>query len=251
MLKQTPSSEPGQRTEWNVRDSTATVLVVRLNTGANSSGTELTKAVAERLHKPVITIDVDDPQESGHLAGWLATLNADSSVNVAGPRESESPGIYRKTLALLNSVPLQLFAGSRTYKRYLWSDAWMFQAIAIASHAAPASLSDILGAADAVNHALPTDDELHGAFVRLTQDGFVEEIGDTFHLTDRVPREVVAAIVGKGWHAGRTAAERFLDAEPWTTHTNIRDARNAVVYAGLTSARIQQADRDYRRRSKR
>jgi hypothetical protein len=251
MLKETPSREPGQRTEWNVRDSTATVLIAPSNTGVSSIGTELTKAVAERLRKPVITIDVDDARESGRLAGWLAGLDADSSVNVAGPRESESPGVYRKTLALLNALPLQLFAASRTHRRYLWSDAWMFQAIAIASHGTPASLSEILGVADAVNHAMPTDDELHGAFVRLTEDGFIEEVGGRFQLTDRVPRGVITAIVGKGWRAGRSAAERFLDAEPWTPQTNVRDARNLVVYPGLTSARIQQADREYRRRIKR
>jgi hypothetical protein len=250
MLKQTPSGEPDQRTEWNVRDSTATVLVMALNPRVSSTGTELAKAAAERLRKAVVTIDVDDPQESGRLAGWLASLDADSSVNVAGPRESDCPGIYRKTLVLLNSLPLQLFAAGMS-KPFLWSDAWIFQAIAIASHAAPARLSEILGAADAVNHALPTDDELHGAFARLTEHGFIAEVGDTFQLTGRVPGEVIAAIVGKGWRAGRTAAERFLDAEPWTPQTNVRDPRNAVVYPRLTSARILQADREYRRRLKR
>jgi len=250
MLKQTPSREPDQRTEWNVRDSTATVLVMTLNPRVSSTGTELAKAAAERLRKAVVTIDVDDPQESGRLAGWLASLDADSSVNVAGPRESDCPGIYRKTLVLLNSLPLQLFAAGMS-KPFLWSDAWILQAIAIASHAAPARLSEILGAADAVNHALPTDDELHGAFARLTEHGFIAEVADTFQLTGRVPREVIAAIVGKGWRAGRSAAERFLDAERWTPQTNVRDPRNAVVYPGLTPARIQQADRDYRRRLKR
>jgi hypothetical protein len=250
ILKQTPSREPDQRTEWNVRDSAVTVLVASLSPGVSSTGTELTKAAAERLRKPVVAIDVDDPQESRRLADWLASLHADSSVNVAGPRESESPGIYRKTLVLLNSLPLHLFA-ARTSKRYLWSDAWIFQAIVIASHAAPARLSEILAAADGVNHALPTDDELHGAFARLTEDRLIVEVGDTFQLTGRVPREVIAAIVGKGWRAGRSAAERFLDAEQWTPQTNLRDPRNTVVYPPLTSARIQQADRDYRRRIKR
>jgi hypothetical protein len=30
-------------------------------------------------------------------------------LNIAGPRESESPGIYEKTLALLNSLPRESF----------------------------------------------------------------------------------------------------------------------------------------------
>jgi len=47
--------------------------------------------------------------------------------------------------------------------------------------------SDPSLSADGVNHALPTDDELHGAFARLTEHGFIAEVGDTFQLTGRVP----------------------------------------------------------------
>lgn len=135
-------------------------------------------------------------------------------------------------------------------KRFLWSDAWLFQAIAIASHARPATLSEIIGAADAVNHALPTDEELHGALLRLTADQFVEEVGDQFRLTDRVPKKIRAAIVEGGWRTGRAAASKFLDAESWNVRTNVKDPRNAVVYPGLTDVRIQQADREYRQRVK-
>src|SRR5215217_2323846 len=45
-LRETPSADPAQRTEWNVRDSDATLL---LTTGAASPGTELTREVARRL----------------------------------------------------------------------------------------------------------------------------------------------------------------------------------------------------------
>jgi len=131
---------------------------------------------------------------------------------------------------------------------YLWSDAWLLQAVALASRKQPAPLSEILGAADAVNHAMPTDDELHGALVRLTTGGFVEEIDGQFQLTARVPSAVANALVQGSWTAGRDAASVFLDAERWTPARNTRDPRNRVMYAGLTAERILEAEGEYRRR---
>src|SRR5712692_7191706 len=133
---------------------------------------------------------------------------------------------------------------------FLWSDAWILQAIALASKADAATLAQVLGSADAVNHALPTNDELHGALFRLTAGGFVEEVERRFRLTSRVPGEVVATIVGGGLDRGRDAASKFLGAEPWSVEKNVRDPRNRVQYPGLTDEWIHAADREYRRRSK-
>ena len=137
-----------------------------------------------------------------------------------------------------------------TKKSFLWSDAWLFQAVTIASHERPASLTDIIAAADDVNHALPTDDELHGAFVRLTSAGLILEMSNGFQLSDAVPLQIRNAIVGHGWNAGREAASRFLDAESWTSTGSVGDPRNTVRYPTLTAERILQADREYRTRVK-
>src|SRR5690242_10888833 len=134
---------------------------------------------------------------------------------------------------------------------YLWSDAWLLQAIAIASHEAPASLSRVLGAADGVNHAMPTDDELHGAFVRLTAGGHIEEVEEGFRLTERARAGVEQAIVAAGRSRGREAAAKYLGAEEWTPERNVRDPRNNVRYPALTDDRIRQAEREYRDRIKR
>jgi hypothetical protein len=130
---------------------------------------------------------------------------------------------------------------------YLWSDAWLFQAIGVASQKRPATLAEVLRAADDVNHALPTDDELHGALVRLTEGGFIEEIEQQFRLTERVPTHVRVAISSGGWRSGRAAAAAYLGAEDWTPETRTRDARNSVRFPSLTPERIRRADRDRRR----
>jgi hypothetical protein len=134
--------------------------------------------------------------------------------------------------------------------QFLWSDAWLFQAIALASQAGPARLSQVIGAADGVNHALPTVDELHGALVRLTAGGFVSEAEERFTITELVPLVTLSSIRNSGLQAGRRVASKFLRAEEWTPERNTRDPRNQVVYEGLTDERLHKAEREYRQRLK-
>jgi hypothetical protein len=64
-------------------------------------------------------------------------------------------------------------------------DAWMFLAIAISPRDAnPVSLSDVVAAADGVNHALTTEDELRSGINRLLHAGLVSEHESAFDLTD-------------------------------------------------------------------
>jgi hypothetical protein len=89
-LRETPSADPSQRTEWNVRDGDATLL---LTSHAASPGTELTREVARRLRRPVFTWPVHSAEDVGLFRRWLQVYTV-HTLNVAGPRESEAPGIY-------------------------------------------------------------------------------------------------------------------------------------------------------------
>lgn len=101
-LAPTPLEDPLQRTEWNVRDSDATV-VFRCQ-GASppglcrSGGTEATVLFARRLGRPLL---VSAPEDTGLLTRWVASLPHLRTLNVAGPRESECPGLYRAVRASL------------------------------------------------------------------------------------------------------------------------------------------------------
>ena len=88
-LVETPSADPAQRTEWNVRDSDATLI---LDTTARSGGTALTRQWAERLGKPLLACGLD---AAGLAAArsWLAVTEP-RRLNVAGPRASEAAEIY-------------------------------------------------------------------------------------------------------------------------------------------------------------
>ncbi|MFQ3629054.1 MAG: putative molybdenum carrier protein [Cyanobacteriota bacterium] len=93
-LKETPSPDPAQRTEWNVRDSTATLILLRHEDEQRSAGTRLTQAIAMQLGKPLRIVYLDGAIARDQICEWLLTLPENTTLNVAGPRESESPGIY-------------------------------------------------------------------------------------------------------------------------------------------------------------
>jgi hypothetical protein len=96
-LTETPSAEYPLRTEWNVRDADATLI---LTDGPPSGGTALTVEVARRLDKPLHIVDLKTPPETAIVRRWLAK-NSVQVLNVAGPRESQSPGIYARACSYM------------------------------------------------------------------------------------------------------------------------------------------------------
>jgi hypothetical protein len=99
-LRETPTADPAERTEWNVRDADA-VLVVG---GADASpGTELTGEVARRLGRPVWRVPEGVEPDPAAFRGWLDGYRV-RVLNVAGPRESESPGIGGRAREVLRAL---------------------------------------------------------------------------------------------------------------------------------------------------
>jgi hypothetical protein len=98
-LRATPSPDPRQRTEWNVRDSDATLVLVR--PGVVSPGSDATVAFARQHGRPHLLAEVDDMLV---VRAWIRALPVGAVLNVAGPRESQAPGIHAETLALLAAV---------------------------------------------------------------------------------------------------------------------------------------------------
>lgn len=99
-LRETPSADPAERTEWNVRDSDGTALLI---TSAFSPGTGLTQQVARRLGRPVYLWHLDALPDPDAFRRWLQ-IHKIRTLNVAGPRESESPGIYGSASAWLRAA---------------------------------------------------------------------------------------------------------------------------------------------------
>jgi hypothetical protein len=99
-LTETPSAQPRQRTFRNVRDADATLVITG---GEASPGTALTLGCARRLGRPVYLCGTDSPNDPAAFRTWLEAQRV-STLNVAGPRESEAPGIYRTARDLLTRL---------------------------------------------------------------------------------------------------------------------------------------------------
>src|SRR5262245_2955927 len=107
-LAETPVADPAHRTEWNVRDSDAVLIVVGAGGVAVSRGTELARGLTARYGKPALMIDLDESAAAVRTRAWLdaqrAAFGDDLVLSIGGPRESEAPGIFARTLALLAQV---------------------------------------------------------------------------------------------------------------------------------------------------
>ena len=97
-LWEATSPDPAVRTYLNVRDSHATLIVAGDHT--SSRGTDLTIRAAADLNRPVLKT----AGEHGEVDRWLSGLGYELTLNIAGPRESEQPGLYAITRELLNTV---------------------------------------------------------------------------------------------------------------------------------------------------
>lgn len=96
-LREAPAGRVSTRTRWNVRDSDAT-LVLTLGDVEVSGGTRLTVEVARRLDRPLLVVRTSER----YLArDWLDSVAGPVTLNVAGPRESEQPGLYAAAYDLL------------------------------------------------------------------------------------------------------------------------------------------------------
>ena len=83
-----------ERTAWNVRDSHATLIIAPAGLEPKS-GTDMTARFAEDFGRPCLVIR--SIEELGSVRTWLSTLGRGITLNVAGPRESKTPGTYALT----------------------------------------------------------------------------------------------------------------------------------------------------------
>jgi hypothetical protein len=101
-LKETPTTHYVQRTEWNVRDSDATVILsIR---SVLEGGSQKTLEFARKQKKPCLVLS--RVAVGGDAAARLHRFLQENQVrvlHVAGPRASEEPGIGDFVKALLDT----------------------------------------------------------------------------------------------------------------------------------------------------
>jgi len=107
-LQETPLADPAQRTEWNVRDADACLIIVDAGGLEASRGTALARDLAHNCRKPVFVADLAAPDILGDTALWLrvqlARRGGDLTLAIGGPRESEAPGIYARAVGFIEAL---------------------------------------------------------------------------------------------------------------------------------------------------
>jgi hypothetical protein len=104
-LRETQSDNPQQRTAWNVRDAQATLILVSGGIDA-SPGTQFTLTCASLVFpQSHLLLDLEDGAAEPKAAAWLGEiLKPPLGLNVAGPRESDVPGIYARAAHFLKRL---------------------------------------------------------------------------------------------------------------------------------------------------
>ena len=102
-LRETPTAVYAERTEKNVVDSDGTLIISR---GELTGGSAYTREMALKHDRPWLHIDLKRTaafRSAVMIAEWLSA-NDIRVLNVAGPRASKDPNIYRDAAALLETV---------------------------------------------------------------------------------------------------------------------------------------------------
>jgi hypothetical protein len=99
-LTETKSPRYPQRTKANVLDSDGTLILTR---GCLAGGTALTVRIARAKGKPHLVVDLGQPADPAEVRNWCLAQQI-RILNVAGPRESETPGIYAQAAEFLRAV---------------------------------------------------------------------------------------------------------------------------------------------------
>src|SRR5690349_20481550 len=68
--RETPTTDLRERSEWNVRDSHGTLMLMSFGP-ERSPGTQFTFACAEKHAKPALMVDPNDPSAATAIFDWL------------------------------------------------------------------------------------------------------------------------------------------------------------------------------------
>lgn len=81
-------------------DSEATLI---LNLGRLEGRTALTQLLARKHGRPCLVLDLESEQDTGPVLDWLED-NLVSTLNVAGPRTSKRPDLYKLAVKFLSHL---------------------------------------------------------------------------------------------------------------------------------------------------
>jgi putative molybdenum carrier protein len=103
-----------KRTELNVMDSDGTLIIVK---DTPIGGTLYTVKMAEKHKKPYLIFNFSDNQKITDITNWIIK-NDVHKLNVAGPRASQTSGIYNSTYNILHQFLNRSYANNKREAEY-------------------------------------------------------------------------------------------------------------------------------------
>jgi hypothetical protein len=128
---------------------------------------------------------------------------------------------------------------------FIWSDAWLLQAIALATEKTPASLKDVIATGDAINHAIFTYTELQTGLAKLLTAGYIEHEHDRFSLSPTFMEEYVRLSKTRGIRGQQQAIEKYLLATPWQPGYDSNKLEQNWLYTSVTREDFDKAIQEY------
>jgi hypothetical protein len=131
-------------------------------------------------------------------------------------------------------------------KGMLWSDAWVLLATIYAARDKPAPLEDVIAAADFIQHAIVTFEEMEGALDRLISSGYLlysegnlspsEKTLEFYRSITKPQRKV---------HDEEKDLERFIGSQAWEPEYHPQSANVGVSFPALTRPAFDAAVKSY------
>lgn len=95
-----PDVPRSQRTEWNVRDADAVLILATWRGAGDDSGSAWAAECARRYGRPLLVCDPADPRAAERIVEWLHAAPI-ATLSVGGPSEGTQPGVGEAAYALL------------------------------------------------------------------------------------------------------------------------------------------------------
>lgn len=102
LLNETHTVDVNVRTKLNIQDSCGTLIILPKWPLNIKDGTSFTLDEVNEQAKPFFIINLSGDIVINDIISWLKSNNI-SILNIAGPRESSSPGIYKQTFLFLKN----------------------------------------------------------------------------------------------------------------------------------------------------
>ena len=119
-----------------------------------------------------------------------------------------------------------------------WNDGWILMSIFLKQEKDCANLTNILAAADALNHAIPTPEELSSAFTKLVNYGIIFISDDVITINEEYKSDINAAYQKKGglFKTGQNGLD-------WLRKANLNKRNTKTVK--ITNTEVKNAYDEY------